>query len=262
MELFDTHAHLTFEQLAGDVEAVLQRSRDAGVTGWITVGTDAEQNRKVVRLVKRFDNLYGAVGIHPHYAKDATNDDIAEVKELAKSEKIVAIGETGLDFHYNFSKQQAQEELFRGQLQIASELNMPIIVHSRQAFEQTMSILDEFAGKIKNIVLHCFSGTAEETEIAINKGYYISFTGIVTFKNAAQARESAKLVPLDRLMLETDCPYISPEPVRGQKTNEPALMIHTAVKLAELKEVNPEDFTGAVRKNTQKFFAISPISSI
>ena len=256
MELFDTHAHLTFEQLAGDVEAVLRRSRDAGVTGWITVGTDAEHNRKVVRLIEKFDNLYGTVGIHPHYAKDVTNDDIAELKQLTKNEKIVAIGETGLDFHYNFSKQQAQVELFRRQLQIAAELNMPIIVHSREAFEQTMSILDEFAGKIKNVVLHCFSGTAEETEIAVNKGYYISFTGVVTFKNAAKARQAAKLVPLDRLMLETDCPYMSPEPVRGQKINEPALMIHTAAKLAEIKEVNLEDFTEAVKKNTQKFFGV------
>lgn len=262
MELFDTHAHLTFEQLAGDAEAVLQRSRDAGVTGWVTVGTDTEQNRKVVRIVEKFDNLYGAVGIHPHYAKDVTDDDIAEVKELAENEKIVAIGETGLDFHYNFSKKQAQAELFRGQLRIASEMNMPVIVHSRGAFEQTMSILDEFAGKIKNIVLHCFGGTAGETEIAINKGYYLSFTGIVTFKNAAQARQSAKLVPLDRLMLETDCPYMSPEPIRGQKINEPALMIHTAAKLAEIKEVNLEDFTGAVKKNTQKFFGISPVFSV
>ena len=257
MELIDTHAHLTFEPLEQDIEAVLERSRKAGVTGWITVGTDTKQNEKVVRLVeKNIKNLYGTVGIHPHYAKDTTDDDIAQLKQLAKNEKIVAIGETGLDFHYNFSKQQAQEELFRAELEIASELDMPIIVHSREAFEETMAILDEFAGKIENIVLHCWGGNSEQTRIAIEKGYYISFTGVITFKNAEQARQAARVAPLDRLMLETDCPYMSPEPARKQKVNEPALMVHTARKIAEVKEVNLEDFTRAMKKNTKKFFVI------
>ena len=254
MELFDTHAHLTFEPLEQDVEALLQRSREAGVKGWITVGTDTEQNNKVAQLIEKFDNLYGTVGIHPHYAGDATDDDISQIKQLAKNKKIVAIGETGLDFHYNFSKQQAQENLFRAQLQIASELDMPLIVHSRDAFERTIEILDEFTPKIKNIVLHCFSGTTEQTRIALDRGYYISFTGVVTFKNAEQARLAAKMVPLDRLMLETDCPYMSPEPLRKQKINEPALMVHTAAKLAQIKELNLEDFTEAVKKSTEKFF--------
>jgi len=257
VELIDTHAHLTFEPLEADIEAVLERSRKAGVTGWVTVGTDAKQNEKVVRLIENnIENLYGTVGIHPHYAKDTTDVDIVQLRQLAKHEKIVAIGETGLDFHYNFSKQQAQEELFRAELEIASELDMPVVVHSREAFEETMTILDEFTGKIKNIVLHCWGGNSEQTRIAIEKGYYISFTGVITFKNADQARQAVQMVPLDRLMLETDCPYMSPEPVRKQKVNEPALMVHTARKIAEVKEVDLEDFTGVVKKNTKIFFGI------
>lgn len=256
MGLIDTHAHLTFDQLFGDVEAVLERSRQAGVTGWITVGTDPEQNERVVELVGKYDNLYGTVGIHPHYAKDTTADDIARLRQLGQSEKIVAIGETGLDFHYNLSDRHAQEELFRAELEIASELDMPVVVHSREAFAEAMGILDEFAGKIKKVVLHCWGGTAEETRIAISKGYYISFTGVITFKNAEQVREAARVVPLDRLMLETDCPYMSPEPVRGQKINEPGLMVHTAEKIAEIKGVNWKDFAEAVKKNTENFFII------
>ncbi len=257
MELIDTHAHLTFEPLCQDVEAVLQRSRAAGVTGWITVGTETDQNNKVAGLIEKFDNLYGTVGIHPHYAEQVTDDDIAQLKQLAKNEKIVAIGEAGLDFYRNPSKQREQENLFRTQLQIAAELNLPVIVHSREAFEQTMVILDDFAGKIKNIVLHCFGGPAEQAEIAIDRGYYISFTGVVTFKNAENARQAAKRVPLDRLMVETDCPFMSPEPVRKQKANEPAFMVHTAAKLAEIKDVKLEDLAGFLKKNTKNFFGVN-----
>ncbi len=254
MELIDTHAHLTFEPLFADVDNVLQRSRDFGVTSWITVGTDPDHNKKCVELADRYGNLYAAVGIHPHYAKSVTAQSIAALKQIAQHEKVVAVGETGLDFHHNFSAQTDQQRLFVEHLNIARELNLPVIIHFRNAFDETMDVLQRFGQGIRAVVFHCFSGTAEQAKIALSNGFHISFTGVVTFKNASVAREAAKLVPLDRLMIETDCPYMSPEPVRKQKTNEPALMIHTARFFADLKRIPLEDFASAITSTTKLFF--------
>ncbi len=259
MELIDTHCHLTFEQLADDVEAVVERSRAAGVTGWITIGTDIEQNQKAVVLANKFENMYAAVGIHPHEAKDVTDQMLAQLKELAQNPKVVAIGETGLDFHYNFSKQPAQKQVFAAHLQIAKELDLPVIIHSRQAFDETMDILEQFVqanGPLKGVVFHCFGGSAEQAKIVLDHGFYISFTGVVTFKNADHARAAAQIVPTDRLMIETDCPYMSPEPMRKQKINEPALMVHTAKFLAELKQIDLPDFARAVTATSKQFFGL------
>jgi len=259
MELIDTHCHLTFEQLADDIENVLERSKAADVTGWITIGTDTEHNRKAVELAGRFENMYAAVGIHPHDAKDVTSRTIAELKELAGNKKVVAIGETGLDFHYNFSEQPAQRRAFAAQLQIAQELNLPVIIHCREAFEETMDILGQFLrlnGRLNGVVFHCFGGTTEQARIVLDYGFHISFTGVVTFRNAETTRRAAKMVPVERLMLETDCPYMSPEPMRKQKINEPALMIHTARFLAELKEMDLTDFTDAVTATSKAFFGL------
>jgi len=256
MELIDTHCHLTFEQLAGDIDAVVDRSRAAGVVGWITIGTDPQHNRKAVELANRFENMYAAVGIHPHEAKDVTAETMAELEELARSEKVVGIGETGLDFHYDFSPRQDQRRVFEAQLEIARQLNLPVIIHSREAFEETIDILEQFInikGRLKGVVFHCFSGSAQQARIVLDHGFYISLTGVVTFKNAEMARQAAKIVPTDRLMLETDCPYMSPAPMRKQKINEPALMVHTARFLAELKEMDPIDFARAVTATSKDF---------
>jgi len=259
MELIDTHCHLTFEPLADDIEGVLERSRAAGVTAWITIGTDAQHNRKAVELADRFEHMYAAVGVHPHDAKDVTGQTIAELKELAQSEKVVALGETGLDFHYNLSEHADQRRTFAAQLEIARELNLPVIVHCREAFDETLEILEQFIrlqGRLKGVVFHCFSGSAEQARMVLDHGFYISLTGVVTFKNASKARQVAKHVPVDRLMLETDCPYMSPEPMRKQKINEPALMIHTARFVAELKEMPPTDFARAVTATSKNFFGL------
>jgi TatD DNase family protein len=257
MELIDTHCHLTFEQLADDVEAVLQRSRAAGVTGWITVGTDAEHNRKAVELAGRFETMYAAVGIHPHDAKDVTAETLAELKKLAQNDKVVALGETGLDFHYDLSPRLEQQRAFAAQLELARELNLPVIIHCREAFDQTIDILEQFIrlnGRLRGVVFHCFSGSAEQARIVLDHGFYTSFTGVVTFKNAEKSRDAAKIVPLERLMVETDCPYMSPEPMRKQKINEPALMMHTARFLAELKQMPLPDFAQAVTATSKSFF--------
>jgi len=259
VQLIDTHCHLTFEQLVGDIEAVVDRSKTAGVTGWITVGTDPEHNQKAVELADRFENMYATVGIHPHDAKDVTAKTLSELKELAGSEKVVAVGETGLDFHYDFSPRQDQRRAFEAQLEIARQLNLPVIIHCREAFDEMIDILERFIGvkgRLKGVVFHCFSGTAQQARIVLDHGFYISFTGVVTFKNAQKAREAAKIVPVDRLMLETDCPYMSPEPMRKQKINEPALMVHTARFLAELKEMDPADFARAVTTTSKSFFGL------
>ena len=259
MELIDTHCHLTFEQLAWEIDEVVRRSIAAGVTGWITIGTDPQHNRKAVELANRFENMYAAVGIHPHDAKDVTAETMSELEELARSEKVVAIGETGLDFHYDLSPRQDQRRVFESQLEIARQLNLPVVIHSREAFEETIDILEQFIslkGRLKGVVFHCFGGTAQQARIVIDHGFYISFTGVVTFKNAENARQAAGIVPPDRLMLETDCPYMSPAPMRKQKINEPALMVHTAGFLAELKEMDPADFARAVTATSKNFFGL------
>jgi len=175
----------------------------------------------------------------------------------AAAEKVVAIGETGLDFHYDHSPRDVQKEIFRKHLQIASEINLPVVVHTREAFDETMEILDEFEGRLKNVVIHCYSGTAEQTKLILDRDYYISFTGIVTFKKTDETRQAAKLVPLDRLMIETDCPFISPEPVRSKRPCEPAMLVHTAKKIAEVKEMDLEEFAKAVTATSKVFFGLS-----
>jgi len=254
MELIDTHAHLTFGELAGGIDEVIARSVEAGVSRWITVGTDVDENEKVLALSGNFDNLFAAVGFHPHCAKDISDGDLAALKEYAQADKVVAIGETGLDFHYNFSKQDDQKHIFAAQLRIAEELDLPVVVHCRNAFDDTLAILDEFSGRLKDVVFHCYGGTRQQTELLLKRGYYLSFTGIVTFKKTDEVRAAANLVPLDRMMIETDCPYMSPEPVRNKRPCEPAMLIHTARKLAEVHNMPLEDFAAAVTRTSETFF--------
>lgn len=256
MEFIDTHAHLTFDDLLADVDGVIERSMAAGVTGWITVGTDREHVERVLELAPKYDRMWAAVGYHPHYAKDITDEDIEYLRTVCKNEKVVAIGEAGLDFHYNFSEVERQKEIFRKQLEIAAGAGLPVVVHTRNAFDETVAILEEFAGKLKGVVVHCYSGDAEQAKMLLDKGYYISFTGIVTFKNAEEARAAAGVVPLDRMMIETDCPYISPAPMRNQRPCEPALLVHTAKRIAEIKGVSIEEFAGAVSATSKQFFGL------
>jgi TatD DNase family protein len=253
MELIDTHCHLTFDDLSRDIDAVITRSKQAGVTGWITVGTDPEHNRKAIELAEKYENLYAAIAIHPHDARTVTEKTLKELRELAQNNKVIAIGETGLDYHYNHSLHEDQIRVFKEHLKIAAEFNLPAIIHCRKAFDETIEILEKF-GDTQKVVFHCFSGSVEQAKIVLDHGFYISFTGVVTFKNANKARLAASAVPTDRLMLETDCPYMSPEPMRKQKVNEPALMIHTARFLAELKGMDPAVFAEAVNTTSKIFF--------
>jgi TatD DNase family protein len=256
MELIDTHCHLTFEGLAEDVDAVIGHSKAAGVTGWITVGTDPQHNRKAVELAEKFENMYAAVGIHPHEARTVKADTLKELRALARNNKVVAIGETGLDYHYNFSSHEEQRRVFAEHLKIAAEIGLPTVIHSREAFDETIGVLERHGGDVKKAVFHCFSGSAEQAETVLDMGFYISFTGVVTFRNAETIRGAARIVPMDRMMIETDCPYMSPEPMRKQKVNEPALMVHTAAFLAELKGMSLADFAEAVTATSREFFGL------
>jgi len=256
MDLIDTHCHITFGQLAGDLEGVLERSAASGVRRWITVGTDAGENVRVVELAKSHQNVYAAVGVHPHEAKDAREDSFAQISAFAREAKVVAIGEAGLDFHYDFSPRDVQKQVFVRQIEIASEARLPLVVHSREAFEETAEILEKYGGGLRKVVYHCFSGGGDEAKALLDKGYYVSFTGVVTFRNAGAIREAAKFVGVERMMLETDCPYMSPEPVRKQKINEPAFMVHTARFIAELKGVSVEELSEAVTRTSEEFFGL------
>jgi TatD DNase family protein len=256
MKLIDTHCHLAFDDLVRDIDAILARSIAAGVIEWITVGTDLKECQKAIELAERFEGMYAAVAIHPHDAKTVNTDILQELKKLAQHRKVVAIGETGLDYHYNFSLHEDQRRVFAEHLKIAAEMNLPVIIHCREAFDETIEILKEYRTGVEKVVFHCFSGSAEQAKIVLDKGFYISFTGVVTFKNARIIQEAAKIVPLEKLMLETDCPYMSPEPMRKQRVNEPALMVHTTKFLAELKEMDLADFANAVTATSRAFFAL------
>jgi len=253
MNLIDAHCHLTYEPFA-DIDAVIRRSIDADVTGWITIGTDVSESVSAIELTNRFENMFATVAIHPHHAKSADKQTITQLKNLAKNKKIVAIGETGLDYHYEFSTPQQQRDSFLRHLEIAAELNLPVVVHSREAFDETLKILEN--NDAKKVVFHCFSGSVEQAKVVLEKGWYISLTGVVTFKNAEKTREVAKYVPIDRLMIETDSPYLSPEPMRKQKVNEPALLVHTAKFLAELKGMELDKFAEQVTATTKQFFGL------
>jgi TatD DNase family protein len=255
MRLIDAHCHLTYEsRRVGNIEAVVKRSVEAGVKGWITIGTDLEDSREAVALAERFENMFATVAIHPHEAKSAKPEVIAQLKELIQNNKVVAIGETGFDFHYTFSSRQEQRDSFIRHLELAAETNLPVVIHSRESFNETLKVLDEFGKGLKGVVFHCFSGSVEEAKIVLDRGWHISLTGVVTFKNAEITREVARFVPLDKLMIETDSPYLSPEPMRKQKINEPVLLVHTAKFIASLKMMDLEDFAKKVTATTKQFF--------
>jgi TatD DNase family protein len=256
MNLIDTHAHLTFEELENQIDDVLTRSIEAGVTRWITVGTDKDQNEKVLLLVSRHENMWGALGYHPHYANDITDADMELLKKQLGHARVVAVGECGLDFHYMNSPAEIQQCIFRQHLDIAAELGKPVIVHTREAFDETMAILDDYAGKLKNVVIHCYGGDAKQTQQVLDRGFYISFTGTVTFKRSETLRGVAKMIPPERLMIETDCPYISPHPVRNIRPNEPALMVHTARCLADVHGLPLDEFVQQITKTSKDFFKI------
>jgi len=253
MRLFDTHAHLLSDKFDADREALINELPARGLAGCIEVGTDIEFSAKAQRLAERTDYIWAAVGVHPHDASDAPDDYIERLTEIAARPKVTAIGEIGLDYHYDFSPRDVQRRVFERQLELAQRLGLPVIIHMREATQDTLAMLREHKG-IKG-VMHCFSGSAETAEVCVGMGLYVSFTGSVTFKNARKVVEAAAAVPPERLMTETDCPYLSPEPVRGRR-NDPTNVRHVLEKLAEIKGVPADEMAEINIRNARELFGI------
>jgi TatD DNase family protein len=256
--LFDTHAHLHVPELAADLDAVLERARAAGVVGMITIGTDRETNPAAVALAERLDDVHATVGIHPHDAAVATEADFEAMERLAReSPKVVALGEMGLDFFRNLSPRDVQEAVFRRQLALARRLRKPVVVHCRDAHPETLAILaEEGVGEVGG-VMHCFSADVEVAGRCLDLGLSISLAGPVTYKNARALPEVARFVPADRLVVETDCPFLPPHPHRGQR-NEPAWVAITAARVAELRGETPAALGETTTENARRLFRIRP----
>ncbi len=252
LDLTDTHAHLDYlppEQLP----EVLGRARDAGVSKIITIGTGVDSSRRAVEIATGQPGVFAAVGVHPHEAAGATEDDWRALAELAASERVIAVGETGLDYFYEHSSKESQRAAFERHLDLADAHGLPIVIHCRDAYADLMEILERRCPE--SAVLHCFSGGPEEAEAFLNLGCYISFSGIVTFANAEPVRRAAAIVPWDRLLVETDCPYLTPHPHRGRQ-NEPAYVALVAEKVAEVKEATIEKTVKATTANADRLFCI------
>lgn len=261
MMVIDTHCHLADAKFREDVEDVIARAADAGVAQIISVGAigPIENDRRTVEIAERHENVFAAVGVHPHDAKDCTSDRIAELRELAASKKVVAIGESGLDFFYKHSPPEAQEASLRAHLKLAGELDLPIVIHCRDAERRMVEIIREVGIPDRGGVIHCFTGNADAASEFLVLGFCISFSGIVTFKNAAPIREAAAIVPDDRVMVETDSPYLAPEPYRGQR-NEPAYVTRTLEMVANLRRVDAEMLGAQVIANAARVFRLPTLS--
>jgi TatD DNase family protein len=255
MILVDSHCHLDYyKEEDGELDAVIARARAGGVKAMVTIGTKISQFGRVRGIAERYDDVYCTVGIHPHEAASEPEIDVDGLVELTRHPKVIGIGETGLDFCYDHSPRDRQAQVFRTHIAAARETGLPLIVHSRDADAETATILEEGAkGVGLQGLIHCFSTTRELSERAIEIGFLISLSGILTFKNAEQLREIAREIPTDRLLVETDAPYLAPVPYRG-KRNEPAFVAHTARHLAELRGVPPEELAAATTANFHRLF--------
>ena len=252
--LFDTHAHMDDQAFAEDRAALLNSFPDQGIGLVMNPGCSLESSRNVDRLTREYDFLYGAVGSHPDVADEVNETILEEYRMLCKQNpKIRAIGEIGLDYHYEDIPREIQQKAFRMQMELARELNLPVIVHERDAHEDGMKIVEEFPDVTG--VFHCYSGSYEMAKWLIARGWYIGFTGVLTFKNARKAIEVASQIPLDRIVLETDCPYMSPEPFRG-KRNDPGKIYRMAERLAEIRGLPLEEIHRITMENGKNLYRI------
>lgn len=254
--LIDTHTHLDDARYEADRDRVIARAHDAGVDRMITIGCDLATSRAAVSLAERYPFVYASVGVHPHEVKHIAEGWYDGLRGLAEHEKVVAYGEIGLDYHYNHSSPADQRTRFREQLQLARELRLPVVIHTREAQEDTIRILKDEWPPEGGGVFHCFSGDAWLAKDALELGFYVSFSGILTFQNAGMLRDIAKTVPMDRLLIETDCPYLTPVPHRG-KRNEPGYVRHVAQTLGEiLPDLNVETIAEITAANARRLFKI------
>ncbi len=252
----DSHCHLSYDDYGDDLEQVIQRALDVDIKTMLTICTKLDEARSIIKLAQSRKELYCSVGVHPHDA-ESTDENLADaLKTLAKEDKVIALGETGLDFYYEHSPRQKQTQAFKDHIQVAKETGLPLVVHTRDAEEETIACLAAERSNIKGVI-HCFSGTQDLADQSLDLGFYISISGIVTFKKADELRAIVKNVPLERLLLETDAPFLAPVPQRG-KRNEPAFMVHTAQVVADIKGVPLEELAAITSKNFYTLFNVSP----
>lgn len=257
--LIDTHTHLDDARYDGDRDAMIERARGAGVGTLVTIGCDLVTSRAAVALADRYPFIYATVGAHPHEVKHIVPGWYEELRELATHPKVVGYGEIGLDYHYDHSPRDTQQARFREQIRLARALDLPVVIHTREAQEDTVAILkEERAGEVGG-VFHCFSGDAWLAKDALDLGFYLSFSGVITFQNAAMLREIVRTVPLDRILVETDCPYLTPVPHRGRR-NEPAHVRLVAEKIAEIKgpieAIGLEEVGRITSENARRLFKL------
>ncbi|NNU91109.1 TatD family hydrolase [Anoxybacillus sp. CHMUD] len=253
--LFDTHAHLNATQFNEDVEQVIERARAEGVSHIVVVGFDRPTIERAMELADQYSFIYAAVGWHPVDAIHMTDDDLMMIEQLAAHPKVVALGEMGLDYYWDQSPKEVQKEVFRKQIRLAKKVKLPIIIHNRDATADIVHILQEEQAAEVGGVMHCFSGSIEVAQQCMDMNFYISFGGPVTFKNAKKPKEVAKEIPLDRLLIETDCPYLTPHPFRG-KRNEPSYVKYVAEAIAELKGLSFEEVAQKTSDNAKRLFGI------
>ena len=252
--MIDSHAHLNDPAFRGDLAEVLARASDSGVQAMINVGYDLESSRHAVELADQYSHLWAVVGLHPHDAKLWTEELGDALQELVKHPKVLALGEVGLDYHYDNSPRDKQRSAFRAQLNLARQLNLPAVIHSREATRDTLEIVGEYPEV--SCLLHCYSGSLETATIYEEMGHFFSFGGPITFQNAHKLRDVVIGIPLERILLETDCPYLTPEPYRGQR-NEPAYVCEVVKKIAELKGLSYEKVAELSTRNAEEFFKIN-----
>ena len=252
--MIDSHCHLDFKDFDGLRDEMVAEAREAGLHTIVNIGVDLETSKSSVALAEKYDMIYATVGVHPHDAKTWNDDVKKELAALAGHDKVKAIGEIGLDFYRDHSPRPAQKQVFHEQLKMAAELKLPIVIHTREAFEETLEIVKDFAPSLTGGVFHCFPGDIDDAYRVFELGFIISVGGVITFKNSRMARVAAE-VPLENIMLETDAPYIAPEPFRG-KTNHPAFVVHSGRKLAELKKISYNEVEKITDRTARKFFKL------
>ena len=249
--MIDTHSHIDFDEYKENFEKELNEIQEAGVEKVILPGVEPSTFERIYNLAQKYDMLYAAVGVHPSEYKSYNDETEKEIREYCKKEKVVAIGEIGLDYHWEPETKEEQIKLLHSQLKIAQEVQIPVLIHDREAHEDCFNIIKEY--KLKDVVFHCFSGTADFAKKCLGEGFYIAVGGVVTFKNAIDLKEAVKITPLDRILLETDAPYLAPVPYRG-KLNSPKYLKYIAQEIANIKNIDVEQVQDATDENAKRIF--------
>ncbi len=255
MKFIDSHAHLDLPEFKKDMDDVIKRAKESGIENIITIGIGIKECQAAIKIADAYSFIYASIGIHPHNAKSLDLKALDFLEENAKNKKVVALGEMGLDFFRNHSSREDQIRAFRAQLDLAKSIKLPVVIHDRDAHAETLSMLEEEKNGLNGGVIHCFSGDSEMAFKCIDMGFYISIPGTVTFKNAKKQHEVVKKIPIEKLIIETDCPFLAPVPYRG-KRNEPLYVTHVAEAISRIKNMPVEEVARITTANSKKLFSL------